>query len=183
MVAINRFALACTALVFSTVWPAMAQHHGHGPRGHADSQAGPYAGMQGRAIKALSPQQIDGLLNGRGMGMAMPAELNGYPGPLHVLELAAELKLSDLQAARTRELYAEMLKDARAAGQQVIDAERELDALFADKKATRDNVAASTAKAAAAHGRLRATHLRYHLSMMEILSAGQVAQYEMLRGY
>ena len=54
----------------------------------------PYAGMQARPIKALSDQQIADLKAGRGMGLALAAELNGYPGPLHVLELADKLDLS-----------------------------------------------------------------------------------------
>jgi hypothetical protein len=37
----------------------------------------PYAGMQTRPIKALSEQQISDLNAGRGMGLAMAAELNG----------------------------------------------------------------------------------------------------------
>jgi hypothetical protein len=32
-------------------------------------------------------------------------------------------------------------------------------------------------------GRLRETHLRYHLLMMEVLSPEQVSQYNRLRGY
>ena len=48
----------------------------------------PYAGLQARPVKALSDQQIADLRAGRGMGLALAAELNGYPGPMHVLELA-----------------------------------------------------------------------------------------------
>jgi hypothetical protein len=59
----------------------------------------PYAGMQGRSIKALSDQQIADLNTGRGMGLALAAELNGYPGPSHVLELADKLELSAEQRA------------------------------------------------------------------------------------
>ncbi len=54
----------------------------------------PYAGMQTRPIKALSEQQMADLSAGRGMGLALAAELNGYPGPVHVLELADKLNLS-----------------------------------------------------------------------------------------
>ena len=46
-----------------------------------------YASMQSRDIKALSASDIEGLRAGRGMSLALAAELNGYPGPLHVLEL------------------------------------------------------------------------------------------------
>jgi hypothetical protein len=55
--------------------------------------------MQTRPIKALSEQQVADLQAGRGMGLALPAELNGYPGPAHVLELADKLGLSADQRA------------------------------------------------------------------------------------
>lgn len=47
----------------------------------------PYAGLQSRAIKTLSEQQIADLNAGRGMGLALAAELNGYPDPIHTIEL------------------------------------------------------------------------------------------------
>jgi len=52
-----------------------------------------YAGQETRKIKALSEDQIQGYLAGSGMGLAMAAELNHYPGPKHVLELAEKLQL------------------------------------------------------------------------------------------
>ena len=38
----------------------------------------PYAGFELRSIKALSDQQVADLKAGRGMGLALAAELNGY---------------------------------------------------------------------------------------------------------
>jgi hypothetical protein len=58
---------------------------------HASSS--PYSGLEEWPIKALSDQQIADLRAGRGMGLALPAELNGYPGPIHVLELGDQLRL------------------------------------------------------------------------------------------
>lgn len=174
--------LSCAFFLSSACLPVLAQHHGqghHAGAGHASA----YAGMQGRGIKALSEQQVEGLQSGKGMGLAMAAELNGYPGPLHVLELQSQLQLSAAQVERTRQLYAQMQSQAIQAGARVIAAERELDALFAQKQATAQNVAAAVAQAAAEQGRLRETHLRYHLAMMELLSAEQVAAYQQLRGY
>lgn len=40
-----------------------------------------YERMNSRVIKTLSQQQIDDLTSGRCMGLALAAELNGYPGP------------------------------------------------------------------------------------------------------
>ena len=170
------------ALLTVLAAPAMAQHHGHHSQHHA-AHASPYAGMQKREIKALSDEQISGLKAGKGMALAMPAELNGYPGPSHALELASDLKLSEEQIARTKQLFADMETQAKAAGHEVIEAERELDLLFRDKKATPKAVSAAVSKAAEAQGKLRETHLRYHLSMMDVLSADQVAAYNKLRGY
>ena len=42
-------------------------------------------------IRGIDPQTIAGYLAGEGLGMALPAELNGYPGPRHVLDLRSEL--------------------------------------------------------------------------------------------
>ena len=58
-----------------------------------------------RSIKALSEQQVNELGAGRGMGLALAAELNGYPGPSHVLELADKLELSADQRAKVQRLF------------------------------------------------------------------------------
>ena len=74
----------------------------------ADMPASPYAGQQTRAIKALSPEDIAALRNGAGMGMAKAAELNGYPGPAHVLALAAQLGLTKNQQQRVTAIFERM---------------------------------------------------------------------------
>ena len=55
----------------------------------AIAQQQPYAGLERREVKALSDQQLADLRAGRGMSLALPAELNGYPGPVHVLALSS----------------------------------------------------------------------------------------------
>jgi hypothetical protein len=47
----------------------------------AQTQPAPYAGFEQRPIKALSTQQIDDLRHGRGMGLALAAELAGASRP------------------------------------------------------------------------------------------------------
>src|SRR5713226_2586520 len=74
--------------------------------------AQPYSGMQSRPIKALSAQQVADLRAGRGMGLALAAELNGYPGPSHVVELADALGLSDQQRAKVQDLFVAMKAEA-----------------------------------------------------------------------
>src|SRR6266852_4398642 len=81
----------------------------------------PYAGMQTRPIKALSDQQTSDLKSGRGMGLALAAELNGYPGPKHVLEHSNVLGLSEAQRAKMQELLTAMKAEAIPIGEQMIN--------------------------------------------------------------
>ncbi len=117
------------------------------------------------------------------MGFALAAELNGYPGPLHVLELAQQLKLTAVQKQKTEQLFNEMLTAAKTLGEQLILREEELDRLFRNKKATAADITTYTEAAALAQGRLRAAHLHYHLKMLEVLTPSQTEKYKQLRGY
>ena len=143
----------------------------------------PYAGMQTRSIKALSEQQMADLGAGRGMGLALAAELNGYPGPSHVLELADRLDLTADQRAAVQRLFDSMKKEAVSIGAQLIEREAELDRQFADRTVTPETLKASTGAVAAAQGALREAHLKYHLSTAELLTPHQVRRYAELRGY
>jgi Spy/CpxP family protein refolding chaperone len=143
----------------------------------------PYAGMQSRPIKALSEQQITDLGAGRGMGLALAAELNGYPGPSHVLELADKLDLSADQRAGVQRLFDEMKAEAMPLGARLIEQEAELDRQFAARTVTADSLKASTTAVAATQGILRETHLKYHLSTGSILTPAQMTKYTELRGY
>jgi hypothetical protein len=96
----------------------------------------PYVGMQTRSIKALSDQQIADLKAGRGMGLALPAELNGYPGPIHVLELADQLGLSTEQKARINDLFNSMKTEAVPLGTKLLEQEAALDQQFANHLVT-----------------------------------------------
>lgn len=146
-------------------------------------QAQPYTGLEMRAIKALSDQQVADLKAGRGMGLALAAELNGYPGPLHVLELAAPLALSDGQQAQMRELIGAMRAEAVPLGEQLVAAEADLDRQFAGRTVTETSLQATTAAIGQVQGALRAAHLKYHLSTVAALNPDQVRRYGELRGY
>ena len=161
-------------LLLTMTTAARAQEHNH---------ASPYAGMQERDIKALSEGDIDGLLSGAGMGYAMAAELNGFPGPKHVLELADELALTAEQRQQTEALFAAMQSEAVALGRQLIALETDLDAAFASGQATAEGILDLTARIGEVEGRLRAAHLNTHLKMTPLLSMHQRHMYQELRGY
>lgn len=150
---------------------------------HPDRAASPYADESDRAIAALSVQEVEDLLAGRGMGLARAAELNGYPGPRHALDLADSLALSDDQRDTAARLFAEVQAEARALGARLVEQERHLDALFRGGRATPGAVDELTARLGATQGRLRAAHLRAHVAMRAALTPDQVATYRRLRGY
>jgi len=143
----------------------------------------PYAGLQQRAIKALSDEQLSDLRAGRGIGLALAAELNGYPGPLHVLELADQLELSTDARERIRQLYDAMKAEAVSVGEALIAHETALDRAFAERSISPSMLALLTAQIGETQGRLRAIHLKYHLTTAELLSPHQRHRYAELRGY
>ena len=143
----------------------------------------PYAGLETRPIKALSDQQIADLKAGRGMGLALAAELNGYPGPVHVIELAQPLGLSNAQRAKVQELFAAMTAETVPLGQKLIAQEADLDRQFANKTITEPVLATSIQTIGSTQAALRTAHLRYHLATLDVLTPAQVKRYAELRGY
>ena len=117
------------------------------------------------------------------MGLALAAELNGYPGPLHVLELADQIELSSEQRQRVQQLYDTMKVEAVPVGEMLIAHESALDRAFADGSISAAALASLTAQIGAIQGRLRAIHLKYHLTTADLLSAHQRHRYAELRGY
>lgn len=149
----------------------------------AQMQTPPYAGLQTREVKALSAQEMADLIAGRGMGLALPAELNGYPGPKHVLEFADQLRLSERQRADVKRLFDSMESESIRLGRELIAAERALDRDFAESTVTPERLKASTAALGEIRGNLRNTHLKYHLATAALLSPDQIGRYAELRGY
>jgi Spy/CpxP family protein refolding chaperone len=145
--------------------------------------ASPYAGEQAREIKALSADEVRAYLAGEGLGLAKAAEINGYPGPLHVLQLAEQLHLTKAEKADTEQLRDVMLKDATRLGKLIVEKESDLDKLFAGKKIDEAQLRSRVAEIAGLQGELRVVHLRAHLEMMRILTPGQIKRYAELRGY
>jgi Spy/CpxP family protein refolding chaperone len=146
------------------------------------AQHSPYSGLETRSIKALSEQQVADLNAGRGMGLAMAAELNGYPGPSHVLDLADRLGLTPEQRGRTEALFDAMKGEAILIGADVLGREAELDRMFAERIVTEASLQQALTGLAERQAQLRYTHLKYHLAMMAVLSADQIRRYSELRG-
>jgi len=149
----------------------------------AATGSSPYTGQESRDIKALASEDVESLLAGKGMGYAKAAELNGYPGPAHVLELSSQLALSDEQRARTQALFAAMQSKAVSLGGALVDEERNLDRLFAARAITPEKLSASLAAIGSLQAKVRGVHLEAHLAQLAILTPEQVERYSRLRGY
>jgi hypothetical protein len=148
-----------------------------------EAQHQPYAGQESREIKALSAKEIEQYRAGAGMGYAKAAELNRYPGPMHVLELADRLKLSPEQRQATKQLMDAHKAEARALGARLVDAEGRLEALFRRGEVRPEELATAVREAATVQGEYRLSHLETHRRLRAVLTEAQVAQYDVLRGY
>ena len=149
----------------------------------AQSAPAPYGGQQARPIKGLSAEDVAALLKGEGMGMAKPAELNGYPGPRHVLDFAAQLKLTPDQRQKIQSVFGRMSAAAKSLGAELVERERGLDQLFQKGQISADRLTEEAAGIGELQGRLRAVHLSAHLETRALLTADQIAVYQHLRGY
>ena len=143
----------------------------------------PYKDEATRAIKSLSEEDVAELKRGGGWGLAKPAELNGVPGPAHVLELKEALTLTDAQVAAVTSVHQQMQAKAITEGEKLIQLEQALDQRFQDKSMTEALLRKQLKEIAMVKSNLRFTHLSAHLETLPILSAEQVQRYAVLRGY
>lgn len=169
------FAFAAFTLVVAL---ALVWHHGR-----RDAALSPYVPELSSPVRGLSGQEVDDLLNGRGAGYARTAELNGYPGPRHVLDFERELGLSSEVSRQVQSIFAHMQSDAKRLGREIVHRERQFSEAFATRAVSADAVQRHAADLSALYGQLRATHLRAHVDVTPLLSAAQIAKYNTLRGY
>jgi hypothetical protein len=142
-----------------------------------------YAGEEKREIKSLSDTDIEELQNGRGWGLAKAAELNGVPGPVHLLEMRAEIGLNAQQIQAIEDLYQKMKQKAIPLGLKLIELERKLNHHFADRTMTDEMLRQNLDAIAEVYRQLRYVHLSAHLKTPDILEPEQIAFYNKLRGY
>jgi len=149
----------------------------------AHVHSSPYAGQEHRPIKSLSPEDIAELVSGGGWGLAKAAELNGIPGPSHVLKMKNELHLSAEQEEKATSIFEHMRGEAVAEGERLIAGETALESAFRERSIDRDGLWEHLQRIEASRAKLRYTHLAAHLKMMHVLSAAQINRYNELRGY
>jgi Spy/CpxP family protein refolding chaperone len=143
----------------------------------------PYVGQETREIKSLSQKEIEDYLNGNGLGYAKAAELNHYPGPRHVLDMAKELALTEQQTTRTQAIFDAMKAQAITLGKQLVEKEQELDRRFASGSIDVGLLKAPLLEIGALQAKIRYVHLSAHLEQKALLTEHQIQLYDQLRGY
>lgn len=151
--------------------------------GAAENFTSKYQGEEKRRIKSLSQEDISELKAGGGWGLAKAAELNGMPGPAHLLEMAAEIRLTQEQQTAIQALFDEMQGDAKMLGNQLVKLEGELNQRFAEGSISPDSLTEIVGEIERVRAALRIVHLSTHLKTPDVLSPHQIAQYNQLRGY
>ena len=142
-----------------------------------------YSGQEKRLIKSLSANDITELRRGRGWGLALAAELNGMPGPVHLLDMRNDIDLNETQIKELRHLYNAMQKRAIEQGEKLIILETLLDNQFKTNTIDEKSLADILEKIAKVRKELRFIHLSTHLKSSGILSEIQISMYNQLRGY
>lgn len=180
---ISLFTLS--VLILAALLPVTARAQGHHGPTPAPAAPSGHNGASGSEIFGLGPDEIAELRSGQGMGQARVADVQGYPGPRHVLdaEKAGELQLSGEQAARVQEIYRSMASEARRLGDLVLAAEQDLALAFRNGGLDATSLAERVERVALLRGALRTVHLRAHLETRAVLDPGQIARYMALRGY
>ncbi len=143
----------------------------------------PYAGEELRSIKSLTSQEIESLRSGGGMGFAKLAELNHYPGPKHILELAGDLDLTSTQVAETNALFEEMQLNAVVLGEKLLKAEMALDQDFSEGVVSSESLEIALLRIGTISAQLRYVHLEAHIRQRRLLTTDQISKYDESRGY
>lgn len=168
-----------TLSIVAILATAGAAHADTGHAGHTSK----YAGQDSRAIKSLSDDDLTELRRGGGWGLAKAAELNGVPGPAHLLELKDEIGLTPDQVAAINALFEEMRASAIATGERLIEQERRLEEKFRTGTVDAGSLKNDLDAIGRTRAELRYVHLATHLKTPAILTPHQVTRYNALRGY
>ena len=120
------------------------------------------------------------IARGEGFGMAMPADMAGYPGPRHVLDMQKELGLTAGQKAGVEKILEAMHEKAMARGKELFDAQARLEQMFRDGRPEAD-LREQSFRVDSIHAELRWIHLSAHLAAQKLLTPEQIAKYTRLR--
>lgn len=171
------------AIILMGIFPVIQVYGQNHEQSRSDDHTSSYKGEENREIKSLSQADIEQLKAGKGWGLAKAAELNGVPGPSHVLDMREEIKLSSDQSSKIQEIFEIMQGKAITVGTKMINKEKELNLAFTDGEIQPSKLKKLTSELGELRGELTYIHLEAHLKTAEILTEEQITSYKKLRGY
>lgn len=149
--------------------------------GQAEGRSGGDAGhaghVHGGAIRSLPGRDIVALAGGEGGGLAKIADLNGYPGPRHVLDMDAHLNLTTRQREQLRQVMSTMEADAKEVATRYLSALAQLEEDTRQGSLSGDQFLKRYRAVEALRTELGAVHLITHFKTKDLLTPAQVATY------
>jgi len=142
-----------------------------------------YVSLLDSEIRGLDQDTIEGYLTGKGLGQALPAELNGYPGPRHTIDMAEEMELTDEQLAQVQALFDDMQSAVLPLGEKYLESVAELELAFREGTITDEYLQSQLENITGIEAQMRYVHLSTHLATIDILNHDQIMEYNMMRGY
>jgi hypothetical protein len=130
--------------------------------------------------QGILPSEKESLLNGDAAGQFLVAEQNKFPIPAKVLSLKEQLGLTKPQVKKIEELMQNLPVSAQVKGQEIVEAEEDLNQAFAAGTITDKTLRTKLEKIGKLRADLRFTHLQVCLKVKQILSANQNERYKEL---
>lgn len=162
-------------------------HFGDAVEGLAQSNPTPtpsgYVHLFQTEVRGMSEELIQTYRTGGGGGVALLAELNGHPGPRHILDLADDLELTSEQLEQIQALIDVIQPEAIQIGEAILAGEAALEEAFRQQTIDERSLEARLTNLGTLQAELRFIHLRTHLATVEILTPDQIERYNIVRGY
>ena len=119
------------------------------------------------------PPDKDQLLNGEAAGQTSVAEKNGYPAPQKIISFKDQLGLTKDQLKKINEMLTNLPVSATVKGQEIVEAEEELNKLFESGTINEKTLRAKLERIGKMRADLRFMHLQVYLKEKQILSVNQ----------
>jgi Spy/CpxP family protein refolding chaperone len=123
--------------------------------------------------QASYPPDKDQLLKGEVAGQNLVAESNGYPSPQKLVLLKDQIGLTKDQVKKIKEIETNLPISAVVKGQEIIDAEEELNKLFESGAVNEKTLRIKLERIGKMRAELRFMHLQIYVKEKQILSAKQ----------
>ena len=119
------------------------------------------------------PQDKDQLLKGEMSGVTAFAETHGYQTPQKIIKLKDQLGLTKAQLQKLEELQKSLPISTAVKGQEIIEAEEDLNNLFASVSLNEKLLRTKLERIGKLRSELRFTHLQILIKAKQVLSVNQ----------